>query len=226
MLRIVNSYNIGFVPLNKLNISATYSNFKSHTNVKSQFQSINQLTHYENLDTLKFTQISENTSLNISYTLSSSEKSRQNLSFNSSYQKASEYQMKVLTNSGAKFLSLNISHNYTFVKTNTSFVTSVNYSNSRTATLTTYTIGPTLSVRKSFYKNKLKCSLSTSYNNSYTNGELLNTALNIRTSLGYIWQKRHNFNLTGANIFRNARIAGVKTKFNEFTVTLGYAYNF
>ncbi len=226
MLRVVNSYNVGFVPINQLNISASYSNFKSHTNVKSQFQSINQITPYENLDTLNFTQISENTTLNVNYTLSQTEKSRQNLSFNGVYQKASEYQEQLPTNSGAKFYSLNLAHNYTFIKTNTSFSTSLNYSNSKMEILSTYTIGPTVSVRKSFFKNKLKGSFSTSFNNSYSNGELINTVLNFRFSTGYTWQKKHNFNLTAANINRTAKSAGLKRKFNEYTVTLGYTYNF
>jgi hypothetical protein len=226
MLRVVNSFNIGFVPVNQLNISATYSNFKSHTNIKSQFQGINQLTPYENLDTLNFTQISENTSLNVNYTLSSTEKSRQNLSFNSVYQKASEYQEQVQNNSGAKFLSMNVAHSLAFVKTNTSFSTSINYSNSKTSTLTTYTIGPTVSVRRNFFNNKLRGSLSTSFNNSYSNGEPISKVLNIRMNTGYTWQKKHNFNLTGANINRTARSSGVKKKFREYTVALGYTYNF
>jgi hypothetical protein len=226
MLRVVNSYNVGFVPVNQLNISATYSNFKSHTNVKSQFQDINQLTTYENLDTLDFTQISENTSLNVNYTLLSTEKSRQNLSFNSVYQKASEYQEQVQTNSGTKFWSMNIAHSLTFVKTNTSFSTSINYSKSKTSTLTTYTIGPTVSLRRNFFNNKLRSSLSTSFNNSYSNGELTNTVLNIRMNTGYTWQKKHNFNLTGANNNRMSRSSGVKKKSKEYTVTLGYTYNF
>ena len=226
MLRVVNSYNLGFVPVNQLNISASYSNFKSHTNVKSQFQSINQLTPYENLDTLNFTQVSENTSLNVNYTLSQTEKRRQNLSFNGVYQKASEYQEQVLTNSGAKFYSINLAHNYTFVKTNTSFVTSVNYNNSKTAMLTTFTIGPTVSVRKTFFKNKLRGSLSTSFNNSYSNGDLINKVLNFRINAGYLWRKKHNFNLSGAMINRTSITSNNRKKFNEYTVTLGYTYNF
>lgn len=227
MLRVVNSYNIGFVPINQLNISATYSNFKSHTNVKPTFQSINQLTPYETLDTLNFTQISENASLNVNYTLSSTEKSRQNLSVNGTYQKASEYQDQVLVNSGAKFMSSSLAHNLTFVKSNTSFTTTINYSNSITSTLSTYTVGPTLSVRKSFLKNKLRGSLSTSFNNSYSNGSLVNTVFNFRMNWGYTWQKKHNFNFSGAAIQRIARSSGLGVKkVFEYTFTLGYTYNF
>ncbi len=228
MLRVVSSYNIGFVPINPLNISATYSNFKSHTNVKSQFQSINQLTPFENLDTLNFTQISENSSLNINYAMSGTQKSRQNLAFNAVYQKASEYQEQVQTNSGAKFISLNMAHSLSFVKTNTSITSSINYSNSKTSTLTTYTIGPTFSVRKNFFNNKLRGSLSTSFNNSYSNGNLTNTVLNFRMNTGYTLQKKHNFNLTGAAIHRTAINIETKErkKATEFTITLGYTYNF
>lgn len=226
MLRVVNSYNIGFVPVSQLNISAAYSNFKSHTNIKSQFESINQLTPYENLDTLNFTQISENLNLNINYTLSSNEKSRQNLSLNSSFQQASEIQDQVESNSGAKFMGLNLAHNYTLVKTNTSFVTSVNYSRSRSEMLTTNTIGPTMSIRKSFFDNKMRSSISASYNNSYSNSELTNRVFTIRMNAGYLLRKKHNFNLSAANINRTSKNTEGTNKFNEYTVTLGYAYNF
>lgn len=226
MNRVVSSFSLGVVPITQLNVSATYSNFQSHTIIKPQFQNINQLTPYDNLDTLNFTQISENTSLNVNYTLSNKENSRQNLSFNGVYQKASEQQDQVETNSGAKFTSLNFAHNYTFVKTNTSIVTSFNYSNSKTAMLTSYTVGPTVSIRKNFFNNKLKGSISTSFNNSYSNQELINTTLNFRVNTGYTLKKKHMFNLTGANINRVSKTSEEKRKFNEYTITLGYTYNF
>jgi hypothetical protein len=226
LLRVANSYSIGFVPVSQLNISATYSNYKSHTNIKSQFESINQLTSYDSSDTLDYTQISENTSLNVNYTLSGTENYRQNLNFNGVYQKASEYQEQVETNSGARFLSMNIAHSLAFIKTNTSLSTSVCCSNSKTSSINTYTVGPTVSIRRNFFKNRLKGSFSTSYNNSYSNGELTNTVLNFRINTGYTWQKRHNFTLTGANINRMAKSSDEKKKYNEYTVTLGYTCNF
>lgn len=230
MVRMVNSFNLGYAPGTKLNISATYSNFTSHTNVKSQFENINQLTPYENLDTLNFTQISNNGSLNVNYTVSTTEKSRQFLSFNTTYQKASEYQDQVLTNSGATFLNLNLAHNYTFTKTNTSFTTSINYSNCSSPTLKSYTIGPTLSVRKNLFKNKLRSSLSASYNNSYSNGSLISSVTNLRANTGYSLKKKHNFNLTGGWINRKVKTTSdnetTNKTFTEFTITLGYSYNF
>jgi hypothetical protein len=226
MVRVVNAYNVGFVPITQLNISASYSNFKSHTYVKSQFEQLNQLTPYENLDTLNFTQISSNSSLNVNYNISTTEKSRQFLSFNGSYQKASEYQEQVQTNGGAHFLSLNLSHNYSLVKSNTSFSLALNYSNSVTATLKTYTVGPTLSIRKNFFDNKMRNSLSTGYNNSYSNGSLISNIINLRLNAGYVWRKKHNLNLNGAMIRRHIKKSGEDQYFTEYTVTLGYNYNF
>ncbi len=226
MTRVVHSHNIGFVPVSQLNLSATYSNFKSHTNIKSQFESINQLTAYDNLDTLDFTQISENMSLNMNYTLSSNETSRQNLNFNSSFQKASEYQDQVESNSGASFISMNLAHNYSLVKTNTAFTGAINYCRSHTESLTTNTFGPTISVRKSFLDNKMRTSISTSYNNTYSNGNITNKVLTIRLNGGYVLKKKHNFNLSAANVNRSSVTDGGTNKFIEYTVTFGYTYNF
>lgn len=226
MVRIVNSFNVGYVPTGKLNINASYSNFKSHTNVKSQFVAINQLTSYETLDTLNFTQISENTTTNVNYALASNENNRQYLSFNGVYQKASEYQAQVLTNSGAKFLNLNTGYNYTFVKSNTGLTTSLNFSSSNSLSLKSITIGPTFSIRKNFFNNKLRNSFTTSYNNSYSNGALISTIVNFRVNEAYTWMKKHNLNLCGAVIYRNVKMSENTLRYTEFTATLGYSYNF
>lgn len=226
MLRIVNSYNVGFVPSEKINVSATYSNFRSHTNIKSQFEQINQLTSYDNLDTLNFTQIAENTSLNFNYTLASTEKARKSIIFNGMYQQASEFQQQVETNNGAKFMSLNAAYNYSILKTNTSITAAINYNNSKTSTILTQTIGPTINFRKTFLKNKIKSSLSVSYNNSYSNSELINALLSIRTNFGYSVKKKHVFSLGTGLINRNSNRNDRRSKSTEFTGTLAYAYNF
>lgn len=226
MTRVVSSINVGYVPNEKLNISLNYSTFNSHTNIKSQFQTINQLTPYSTLDTLNYTQLSQNSNLNVNYNLANSTTNRQNLSLNTSFQKATETQNQVSVNGGSMFLSMNMSHNYTFVKSNTTIVTSINYSNNNSADYTTSTIGPTVAIRKGFLKNRLKGSFTTSYNNSYSNSELVNSALVFRLTGGYVYKKKHNFNLTGANVNRVAYAGNVSTKFNEYTATLGYSYSF
>src|SRR5690606_16226055 len=56
MRRVVGSFNAGYAPSQKVNLNASYSTFQTYTNIRSQFLDINQLTPYDNLDTLNFTQ--------------------------------------------------------------------------------------------------------------------------------------------------------------------------
>lgn len=55
MQRMVGSANIGYAASERLNLNASYSNFQTFTNIRPQFEQQNQLTPYQNLDTLNFT---------------------------------------------------------------------------------------------------------------------------------------------------------------------------
>ena len=73
MERTVGSLNVGYAANERLNVTASYSNFTTFTNIRSQFVDINQLTPFDNLDTLDFTQISQNATVHANYILSSIE---------------------------------------------------------------------------------------------------------------------------------------------------------
>jgi hypothetical protein len=69
-------------------------------------------------------------------------------------------------------------------------------------------------------------SVSASYNNSYANGAFVSNIINLRLSAGYSVKKKHNFNLTGGMIKRKSKNSDTIQRFSEYTVTLGYNYNF
>ena len=96
MRRVVGSINVNFIPSQKLNFSTSYSTFQTFTNIRSQFVDINQLTPYDNLDTLNFTQISKNATLTVMYTFGTSESRKQNLNINLTYQDAADKQGIIL----------------------------------------------------------------------------------------------------------------------------------
>src|SRR6218665_536471 len=77
--------NISVRPAEKWNIGVSYSNMKSYTFLRSNFTKVNEITPYQNLDTLNFTQLSQNMSANVSYLLAQTKTQSQNLSFNASY---------------------------------------------------------------------------------------------------------------------------------------------
>lgn len=226
MERTVGSINVGYAASEKLNISTSYSNFTSFTNIRSQFVDINQLTPYDNLDTLNYTQISQNATLNGNYILQSSEERRQNLNVNLSFQDAADQQGGVDQNSGSQFYLMNASYSLSLVPKNMTISGSFNFNENKAANNNTRTLGPTLAINQSFLDKTLRATLSSSFNSSFANGENTGNILNIRANGGYSVKRKHNINLGLVMVSRKTNGETAASDFTEFTGTLGYSYNF
>ncbi len=226
MRRLVSSFNVGLAPSEKINISASYSNFQSFTNIRSQFVDINQLTPYDNLDTLNFTQLSQNASLNVNYVLTSSKTKRQFINGNFSVQDAADKQGEIAQGSGSQFYLANLAHTINFVPTNFTLSTSFNYNQNKSTMGSTVTMGPTVAISKSLLEKKLRTTLSASWNETRSSGAKLNEVVNIRATGGYSIKKKHNINLSVIGVKRSVFKEQGTSSFEELTGTLGYAYNF
>jgi len=225
MRRMVGSVNVGYVPSQKINLTASYSSFQTYTNIRSQFVNINQLTPYDNLDTLNFTQLSKSASLNAMYMFGKSEKRKQNLNVNMSYQGASDKQGDAPQNAGSQFYNLNTAYAMNIVPQTMSISVSFNATLNKGVGMSTTTLGPTASVSKSFFEKKLRTTLSSSYNNAYNDTGHINTILNGRISGTMIFQKKHNINMSLMTVHRKTETTDT-TSFTEFTGTVGYSYAF
>jgi hypothetical protein len=226
MRRVVGSVNVNYVPNQKLNLTASYSNFQTYTNIRSQFVNINQLTPYDNLDTLNYTQISQNITATVMYALGNSKQRRQNVSLNLSVQDAADKQGQVTQNSGSQFYNVNTSYSLNVVPQNLTVSLAFNGNVNESPAISTKTLGPTASVSKSFLERKLRATLSSSYNNAYTNSKRMSTILNGRMSGSYTIQKKHNLNLSLVVVNRESKQTVSAQSFTEFTGTLGYSYAF
>lgn len=221
--RSITSVNVSFVPTQRLNVSTSYSNFLSFTNIRSPFLRINQLTPYDNLDTLNYTQLSQNANANINYMVSASKEKRKSLNVNVSYMKASDTQANVPQNSGTTFLNLNTSYSINHVPSKLTISPAFNMSRSVAVGATALTLGPSITVAKSSNNKKLRGSLTANGNQSYTESKLTSQVITFRLTGGYTVQKKHNLNLSLVTLNRSG--GGLST-FNEFTGTVGYAYSF
>ncbi|MDX1627463.1 MAG: hypothetical protein R3345_02120 [Fulvivirga sp.] len=225
MKRTVGAINIGYAASEHLNINASYSNFTTFTNIRSQFVDINQLTPYDNLDTLNFTQISQNATLNANYILKNSESKRQNLNINVSFQDASDQQGGIEQSSGTQFYMMNAAYSLSLIPRNLTLTGLFNYNKNKSQNINTSTLGPTVVVSKSLFERKMRISLSSSWNESFANGILVNRIINVRARGGYRIKKKHNFNLSLVVV--NREVQGENSRaFTEFTGSLGYSYNF
>lgn len=226
MNRMVSSYSLGYNASEKFSLNLSYSTYQSYTNIKSQFDQINALTQYDNLDTLNFTQISETMNGNFNYQVSRSEDKRQQLNFNLSYQQASDQQGGQEVNAGPKFFNVNTAYNYTRMPVNLSVTAAINYNQSMNADLNTMMLGPTLSVNKTFFDKLLNSTLSVSMNNAYTNDKLTSQVFNVRINNSIKYQKKHMINLSLVYVDRDNKTAEIGGLYSEFTATLGYNYSF
>ena len=226
MRRLVGSMNISYAPSQKLNFVTSYSNFQTYTNIRSQFVNINQLTPYDNLDTLNYTQISQNATLTAMYMFGKNEKKRQSLNCNLTFQDAADKQGNVYQNSGVRFYNINTAYSLSIVPQNMMVSASFNSTFNEGANISSKTLGPTAAVSKSFFEKKLRTTLSSSYNNTYSNGKKINTIMNGRLNGSMSIQKKHNLNLSLVVVKRESNTEGAAQAFTEFTGTLGYSYSF
>lgn len=223
--RMVGSLNINYTPSEKLNLSSSYSTFQSFTNIRSQFVDINQLTPYDNLDTLNFTQLSTSASLNALWAFGRNDQRKQNLNFNLNYQKATDKQDDVIQNTGMRFYNFNTMYSVSFVPQQTTLSLSFNTTINQGA-ISSETLGPTAAVSKALLEKKLRATLSSAYNHTYSGGTRINSILNFRLNGSLTLQKKHNITTSVAVVNRDSRMQETSRSFTEYTGTLGYSYSF
>ena len=221
--RTIMAVNVSFVPSQRLNISTSYSNFLTYTNIRSQFLKINQITPYDNLDTLNYTQLSQNANANINYLTKTGKERRESLNVNISFMKAADTQANVPQNSGTTFVNLNASYSISLVPSKLTITPAFNSSKSTSLAGNSLTLGPSLTFAKSSNNKKLRGSFTANGNRSYTESVVTSQVITLRLTGGYTVQKKHNLNISLVGLNRSG--AGLPT-FNEFTGTIGYAYSF
>lgn len=224
--RLVTALNMNYRPNDQLTLNGSYSNFKAYTQIKNQFDYINEVRPYDNLDTLNFTQISRNASLNINYLFSKKESVRHALNLNTSYQNTDEKQdgfLVEVAGNNSKFINGNLAYTLTFTEQHLSLMGAFSSMYNTLADVKTTIMGPTVGIVKQFFDKKMQTRFSSSYNTTVTGGVKQGDVLNFRVGGGYVYRERHNFNFNLISLFRKSIN---RDKVNDFTATLGYTYNF
>jgi hypothetical protein len=224
--RFVFSADASYTHSEKLNFSGSYTTFQTHQNLRSQFDYINELTPYDNLDTLNFTQLSQNVNLNTSFIFGNNDR-KQQLNLMLSYQEAADKQGDIIPE-GAVSLFYNASFGYglQIVPKNINFNLSLNGTQNRMSSINTFIVGPTAAINCLFFDKKLSSGISASYNTSYSEDTKQNEVWNLRFNSAYTLLKKHNISLSA--IYRNNSTLqnALSKKTNGITVTAGYNYRF
>ncbi len=216
--RVVAAFNVNANPTEKLNISADYSNFKSVSYLRTVFDEIKKFTPFEQIDTLNFSQISQNINSNITYELNKSETKKSNLLLSVNSAIARNYQAEKEMNDGFNnFLNTNANYSASNSKINLTYNAGVNYSINKLADQDFTTYGPIVSIQKGFNKNRL----TTNFSGAALRSKSIENSANIyNLRLGGVFKVNKNNVITSTNGFtitNNKRIA---------SMSLGYNYKF
>lgn len=226
MTRWVGSVNTSYMASEKLQLSASYSNFQTYMVIQSDFDIINQVSPLDMIDTLNFTQISQNANVNANYILSQSKESRHGINVNISYQTAADLRGGERTDTGSQFYNGNIAYSGQWIEQGLNASLSLNMNRQLISMANTSTIGPVLNLSKMLMDKKLRTGFSTAYNTSLQNGEQQNQVINFRINGAYTFFDKHNVNLSTVILRRESTQSAVNRPFTEFTGTLTYNYSF
>jgi len=222
--RIVSAINLNYTASERLGINAVYSNFQSYTNIRDQFDYINQVGEFDNIDTLNYRQISQNANLGLNYILKKTETKQHSTNLNLVYQNSNNQQESQNIEGGNNtFYNGMAGYTLGYPKQAMTVTLAANTShNTIGATDNSLTWGPTLAIGKQFFDKQLRTNLSTSYNTSYSNGEQQNNIYNFRLGSNYALLKKHNLSLNFMALFRNSTLNTGR----DLTITFGYSYAF
>ncbi|MCG2617752.1 outer membrane beta-barrel family protein [Terrimonas sp. NA20] len=222
--RTVGSLNLNYNISQALTTTLSYSNFQTFTNIKPQFQYINQLTPYDNLDTLDYRQLSQQANLNVNYVITKDKDRPRNLNLNFSFQDSYDQQAGLLTKGNtSQFYNFAGSYSVTHVPRDLNFLGAVNITYNTIGINNYITYGPTIGVNKQFLKKTIRTGLTVSHNQSMADGAIQNNITSFRMNAGYVYKKKHLFNMTNAGMFRSVK---GKSGQHDFTCTIGYNYSF
>jgi hypothetical protein len=222
--RFVGAANLNYNHSERLTASLSYSNFQSYTNIKSQFDYINEITDYDNLDTLNFTQLSQNATLNINWNINANETQKHTVNFNFNYQEAADKQNGAIRTGGAsQFYNFATNYGLLFIPQSIQINTSANLTYNTVGFNNLLTYGPSIGAATKLFKNSLTTGVTASYNVSANNGDRQNSIFNLRLNIAYTILKKHSLN---AVIVNQSRTMKEHPKANDFTLTCGYMYNF
>ncbi|MDR1883795.1 MAG: hypothetical protein LBR26_13585 [Prevotella sp.] len=222
--RIVASGNITMTFSERINANLSYSNFQTHTNVRSNFDLINQENNLDRLDTLNFVQLSQSASLNLNVVTRKNEAQLHNLNMNLSYQDAANRQGGVYhPGSVTEMINAGTSYSWTFLKSGLSLNGALNLNNSRILNGNTLTWGPVLGISSRLLKKKVNLSGSLSYNSGHLEGVKQNEVFMCRINSSYSPVQRHSFTLACNFQWRSVLN---RPATNSSILTAGYSCSF
>ena len=220
----VGSANVNAKVTPKLSLSGSYSNFTMFTNkLINPFDRINNPQLYEHpQDSINYRQVSQNTNANIAYAINE----KQNITLSYSFNDVVNKQNDIVRRGGiSRFHNAGAAYMVQFPESKLSLSPSFNYSYSIVAREKTEVMGPSLTVGKTFFEDKLNTTLLGNYSISQSATSKGSTA-NAQLNVNFLPWKNHQFTLSALQSFRNAESDTQNTSAQSTNVSIGYTYHF
>ena len=220
----VGSANVNAKVTPKLSLSGSYSNFTMFTNkLINPFDRINNPQLYEHpQDSINYRQVSQNTNANIAYAINE----KQNITLSYSFNDVVNKQNDIVRRGGiSRFHNAGAAYMVQFPESKLSLSPSFNYSYSIVAREKTEVMGPSLTVGKTFFEDKLNTTLLGNYSISQSATSKGSTA-NAQLNVNFLPWKNHQFTLSALQSFRNAESDTQNTSAQSTNVSVGYTYHF
>ncbi|HEX7904177.1 MAG TPA: hypothetical protein VF487_09880 [Chitinophagaceae bacterium] len=221
--RMVTAINASINGGKKFTSSLGYSNFQTFTNIKPQFQYINQLTPYDNLDTLNYRQLSQTANANVNLILRSDTLKSKVLNMNFSFQDSYDEQGGIISKGNAsQFYNLAVSYSSIRIPQSLNIAYGFNATYNTIGIVNMVTAGPMINCGKGFFDKQLKTSISAAYNISLQQGVQQQKIISGRFNASYTLRKKHQLGLNGVYMHRV-----VKGKSGQdFSTSVTYSYSF
>lgn len=221
--RFVGSANINFTPNDKFSASVSISSYQAHRNIKSSFDYINEQTPYENLDTLRFTQLNNSIDMNLNWQLMNNSTQIQSLSANASYQEAADKQgLYIMPGNLTRFINIGVNYGIDFTSMDLSMTAGVNFSNNYATRKNVFTLGPTFTCIKRLLNKAMTTGLTISMNRTQEEQRKLASIYNLRWNISYNFLKGHGVN---AGITYQYRSLSIQSN-NSSSITSQISYNY
>ncbi len=218
--RTVGTFTFNYNPSQAWNVTGTYSNFTTFTRVRPRFDPFFK----NDLDSLNFYQINQNMAGSVSYNFGTKEV-KQGVFFNGSFQMADETVQANTPRNDSRIYTGNLAYRYTKTASNLTLTAAVNYNRGDIGSTNTLSLGPNVSVTKSFLEKKLRCTFTATYNQQFQNQVLQSNVMNLRANGSYSVQKKHTLSISMVSLTKFATDTD-KAGFSEYTATFNYGYNF
>lgn len=221
--RTVSAFNASINASKRFTSTLTYSNFQTFTNIKPQFQYINQLTPFDNLDTLNYRQLSQTANANFNFLIRTDTLRSKILNVNLSFQDSYDEQGGIVSKGNAsQFYNLALNYSVTRVPSNLNIAYGLNATYNTIGINNMLTAGPSVMVGKLFFDKKLRTNIAASYNMTMQKGVKEQQVIAGRYNASYTVLKKHQLSVTG--VYMHRTIKGQPGQ--DFSTTLAYSYSF